>query len=119
LTDRLLKPDEERELLASGCGITNIVNRATALATGLTAQELIEGRLPLQEKVRRYRPQILAILGIGAYRTAFERPKAIIGKQAERIGNTLLWVLPNPSGINAHYQLEDLARLFRELKSII
>ena len=119
LTDRLLKPDEERELLASGCGITNIVNRATALATGLTAQELIEGRLPLQEKVRRYRPQILAILGIGAYRTAFERPKAILGKQDERIGNTLLWVLPNPSGINAHYQLEDLARLFRELKSII
>jgi double-stranded uracil-DNA glycosylase len=113
-TDHLLKPEEERDLLAYGYGITNFVNRATALASDLTARELIEGRLQLEEKVRFYKPKILAILGIGAYRIAFERPKAVIGKQVEQIGDTILWVLPNPSGINAHYQLEDLTRLFRE-----
>jgi TDG/mug DNA glycosylase family protein len=115
-TDRLLKPDEERELLAFGCGITNFVNRATASAADLASGELIEGHLPLERKVLQYEPMILAVLGIGAFRTAFRLPKAGLGKQLRRIGNTLVWVLPNPSGINAHYQFDDLVRLFRDLE---
>jgi TDG/mug DNA glycosylase family protein len=66
--------------------------------------------------VLRYQPRVLALLGVGAFRTAFNQPKAVVGQQAEKIGDTLLWVLPNPSGLNANYQAPDLARLFRELK---
>ncbi len=115
-TDRLLSPFDERELLASGYGITNVVMRTTATADELTRAELVEGGRQLSVKVRRYRPGILAVLGLGAYRAAWEKPKAIIGRQAEMVGGTLVWVLPNPSGLNAHYQANDLAKLFRELK---
>ncbi|MDQ3820873.1 MAG: G/U mismatch-specific DNA glycosylase [Acidobacteriota bacterium] len=115
-TRRLLSPSEERELLKSGYGITNIVARTTAAADELSEEELIEGGRRLRAKVRRYRPKVLAVLGISAYRTAFERPRAVLGRQSETIGATLIWVLPNPSGLNAHYQPKDLARLFRELK---
>ena len=115
-TDRKLSPFEERELLKSGYGITNVVQRATVGADQLTKEEIVAGGVRLRAKVLRYRPRILAVLGLGAYRTAFNQPKALVGLQEERIGDTLLWVLPNPSGLNANYQAADLARLFRELK---
>lgn len=116
-TDRLLSPFEERELLKSGYGITNVVPRTTASADMLTKDEIVAGGERLRAKVLRYRPRILAVLGVGAYRSAFNQPKAIIGRQDDRIGDTLLWVLPNPSGLNANYQAADLARLFRELRN--
>ena len=115
-TDRLLSPFQERELLHSGFGITNVVARATASADALTRKEVVAGGLELQEKVRRYQPKILAILGLGAYRTAFKEPNAGVGRQNEEIGNTIVWVLPNPSGLNANYQQADLIKLFRALR---
>jgi TDG/mug DNA glycosylase family protein len=115
-TSRILSPFEERELLKSGYGITNVVPRATASADLLTKEEIVAGGERLRAKVLRYRPRILAVLGVGAYRTAFNQPKAVVGRQEDKIGNTRLWVLPNPSGLNAHYQSAALARLFRELK---
>ncbi|HEX8889579.1 MAG TPA: G/U mismatch-specific DNA glycosylase [Pyrinomonadaceae bacterium] len=115
-TDRLLSPHEERELLTRGYGVTNVVARTTARADELSPEELVEGGRRLKMKVRRYRPQVLAVLGISAYRSAFDRPQAQLGRQDDSIGETLLWVLPNPSGLNAHYQPKDLARLFRELR---
>lgn len=115
-TDRLLSPFEEHELLAHGYGITNVVDRATATAAELSPAEYVEGGRKLKAKVRRYRPAFLALLGVGAYRTAFDRPKAKLGLQPEAIGETSVWVLPNPSGLNAHYQPKDLARMFRELR---
>jgi TDG/mug DNA glycosylase family protein len=118
-TERLLSPFDERELLKSGYGITNVVMRASVAADELSREELREGGKRLAAKVRRYRPSALAILGLGAYRVAWERPKAVIGRQQETIGETLIWVLPNPSGLNAHYQAKELARLFVELKSAV
>ena len=115
-TDHVLSPFDERELLKSGYGITNVVMRATASADELTKEEIVAGGVRLRAKVLRYRPKVLAILGMGAYRTAFNQPKATIGRQQDRIGDTVLWVLPNPSGLNANYQAPVLARLFRELK---
>jgi double-stranded uracil-DNA glycosylase len=115
-TDRLLSPFAERELLKSGYGITNVVPRTTATADLLTKEEIIAGGKRLRAKVLRYRPRILAVLGLGAYRTGFNQPKAKIGRQEDRIGDTVLWVLPNPSGLNANYQAPDLARLFAELR---
>lgn len=115
-TDRLLSPFEERELLKSGYGVTNVVPRATAMAGHLTKEEVVKGGRRLRAKVRRYRPGILAVLGVAAYRIAFHQPKSTVGRQEEKIGDTILWVLPNPSGLNANYQQPDLARLFRELR---
>ena len=117
-TDRVLSPFAERELLQSGYGITNVVMRATATADALTKEEIVAGGARLRAKVLRYRPRVLAVLGVGAYRTAFNQPKAIVGRQEDRIGDTILWVLPNPSGLNANYQAADLARLFRELRDM-
>lgn len=116
-TDRVLSPFDERELLKSGYGVTNVVPRTTASADQLTRKEIIAGGEQLKAKVLRYRPRVLAVLGVGAYRTAFNQPKATVGRQNETIGNTVLWVLPNPSGLNANYQAADLARLFSELKN--
>jgi TDG/mug DNA glycosylase family protein len=118
-TPRLLDPSEERELLIYGYGITNLVPRATATADELAPEELVAGRRRLQAKVKRYQPQMVALLGIGAYRTAFARKAATLGEQAERLGNAALWVLPNPSGLNAHYQLADLVEHFRRLRQIV
>ena len=115
-TDRLLSPFEERELLRLQIGITNVVARATAAAAELTKEDFIKGGRSLRAKVRRYRPRIVAVLGVGAYREAFAQPKAIIGEQPERIGAARVWVLPNPSGLNANYQLNDLVKLFKELQ---
>lgn len=114
ITPRLLAPDEEGELLSWGVGITNIVNRATATAAELTPEELRDGSKRLVKKVERYRPHTLAILGISAYRIAFNVPKAGLGRQRIQIGETVVWVLPNPSGLNAHYQIDDLAQWFRQ-----
>ena len=116
-TPRQFHPSEQLELLPLGYGITNIVARATAAADELTRQELIEGAAILRRKVRRYAPRVLAIVGVGAYRTAFERPKASLGLQEETIGATRIWVLPNPSGLNAHYQADALVKLFAELRA--
>jgi TDG/mug DNA glycosylase family protein len=115
-TSRLLSPFDERELLKSGYGITNVVQRATATADMLTKEEIVAGGERLRAKVLRYHPRILAVLGLGAYRTAFNQPKAVVGPQEERMGSTRLWVLPNPSGLNANYQPAALARLFRDLR---
>jgi TDG/mug DNA glycosylase family protein len=115
-TPRLLSPFEERELLALGLGITNLVRRATAAASELTADELRRGGLRLRAKVRRFHPRFLAVLGIGAYREAFRPRDAELGRQAESLEGTVVWVLPNPSGLNGHYQLADLARRFRDLR---
>jgi len=115
-TDRLLSPFDERELLKSGYGITNVVPRTTASADQLTREEIVASGDQLKAKVLRYRPRVLAVLGVGAYRTAFNQPKATVGRQPEMLGNTVLWVLPNPSGLNANYQAAALARLFSELK---
>jgi TDG/mug DNA glycosylase family protein len=116
LTKRQLAPSEQEELLGLGCGITNVVDRATATAAELANTELVEGGWRLEAKIRRYRPRYLAMLGISAYRLAFGRPEAQLGLQPETMGSTRLWVLPNPSGLNAHYQLKDLALLFRDLQ---
>jgi double-stranded uracil-DNA glycosylase len=115
-TDQLLSPYEETKLLEYGYGITNIVERATASADELSKDELIEGAKKLKTKVQRYAPIYLAVVGLTAYRTAFKSPKAMIGLQEQTIGNTLLWVLPNPSGLNAHHQLPDLIKYFTELR---
>lgn len=115
-TPRLFAPREQRELLKLGYGITNFVRRASAAASELANEELVEGARALERKVRRYKPRYLAIVGIGAYRTGFSRPRATLGLQEETIGATKIWVLPNPSGLNANYQMEQLAALFRRLK---
>jgi TDG/mug DNA glycosylase family protein len=114
-TARLLHPWEERLLLPLGYGITNVVPRTTATAAELSDAELAAGGRALTRKVRRFRPRVLAVLGVTAYRAAFDRPRAALGLQPERIGDTVLWVLPNPSGLNAHYQRGALAELFRAL----
>ena len=118
-TERLLSPFEELELLKLGYGITNVVKRTSASADLLTKEEIVQGGKRLTAKVKRYRPGVVAILGLGAYRTAFNQAKAGVGRQQETIGDALLWVLPNPSGLNANYQPQDLARLFRELRTVV
>lgn len=114
---RRLAPWEEQELLRDGFGITNIVARATAAADELDAAELVAGRRRLERMVRRCAPRWVAVLGVGAYRTAFGRAGAGLGRQPESLGGAGLWVLPNPSGLNAHYQLADLAVRFAELRA--
>ena len=114
-TSLRLAPAEQRRLLASGIGISNLVARATASAAELAKSELEAGRRRLAAKVRRQRPRTVAVLGIDAYRQAFARPRASLGLQPERLADAPLWVLPNPSGLNAHYQLADLVALYREL----
>lgn len=116
LTDRQLAPSEQAELPRYGLGVTNIVARATARADELSAEELAEGGRRLRETVQRTGPEVVAVLGISAFRTAFGDPKVRLGPQEQRFGGALLWVLPNPSGLNAHYQLPDLAEQFRRLQ---
>jgi TDG/mug DNA glycosylase family protein len=118
-TPRLLHPSEEHELLTYGYGITNLVARATATADELSADELVAGHRRLKAKVKRYTPQVVAVLGISAYRTAFAKKDVTLGKQPEQLVNAILWVLPNPSGLNAHYQLADLAQHFQILRQAV
>jgi TDG/mug DNA glycosylase family protein len=116
-TDRRFSPVEQRELLALGYGITNVVPRATASAAELSRDELAEGARRLARRVRRYRPRVLAVLGIGAYRTAFGRARAALGRQPDRVGDSTIWVLPNPSGLNASYRPAEMARLYGDLRA--
>jgi TDG/mug DNA glycosylase family protein len=94
-----------------------VVGRATAAADELTAEDYAEGGKRLEAKVRRYAPKVLAILGVGAYRSAFNRKHAKVGPQDERIGDAEVWVLPNPSGLNAHFQKPEMMNVFRELRA--
>jgi double-stranded uracil-DNA glycosylase len=116
-TDQLLSPFEERQLLKHHLGITNLVDRATGSADELSGAELIAGARRLKRKVEHYRPAFVAFLGISAYRTAFGYKAAKIGRQADRIGKSAVWILPNPSGLNAHYQLQQLTELFSQLRA--
>ncbi len=118
-TARLLSPFEERELLELGLGITNVVSRATAAASQLTPADFIKGGRLLRNKVHRFQPRLVAVLGVGAYRLAFARPKAVVGQQNEVIHGARVWVLPNPSGLNANYQMSELIRLFRALRQAV
>lgn len=115
-TPRLLTPAEDGELLRFGIGITSLVHRPTARASELTRAEFIEGGRRLRELVRAYRPQWLAPLGVTGYRAAFDRPGATIGAQPEVLGETRVWVLPNPSGLNAHFPPLALAHEFARLR---
>ncbi|NKQ58526.1 G/U mismatch-specific DNA glycosylase [Amycolatopsis sp. K13G38] len=118
-TPRRLEPSEQNEILGYGLGITNLVARATARADELTSEELREGGRKLRRKVLRYRPRCLAVVGITAYRTAFNCPKATVGEQEERIGATMVWVVPNPSGLNAHWTPQTLAEEFARLRASV
>lgn len=115
-TPRQLAPSEEGELRALGLGITNLVARTTASAAELATGEFVAGRRALERKLRRYRPRWVAFVGLGAYRAAYGRPRATVGEQAETIGDTRLWLLPNPSGLNAHHPHAELVRLFAALR---
>jgi TDG/mug DNA glycosylase family protein len=117
LTPRLLRPEEDGLLPSFGLGVTNVVARPTRAAAELTAAELREGAAALAELVARHRPRVLAVLGITAWRQAFDRPRAVLGRQPERIGGVTTWVAPNPSGLNAHHQLPDLARRYAQLRA--
>jgi TDG/mug DNA glycosylase family protein len=116
LTERLLSPFEDGLLLERRLGCTNLVSRATARADELSQAELQAGAARLRELVLRYRPAWLAVLGVSAYRSGFGSPRASLGAQREQIGETRIWVLPNPSGLNAHYQLPRLVEAYRELR---
>jgi TDG/mug DNA glycosylase family protein len=115
-TDRLLSPFDERALLDAGVGITNLVARATASAAELDAVELTSGARRLARKVARHRPAHVAFLGLDAYRIALARPAAGVGEQPADFAGARAWLLPNPSGLNAHYQLPELTRLFAALR---
>jgi double-stranded uracil-DNA glycosylase len=115
-TDRVLDPSEDRNLPSYGVGITNLVDRASAAASELSSRELRDGAVTLERKIRRFRPAAVAVLGVTAYRAAFDRKDAALGRQPEYLAGAALWVLPNPSGLNAHHQLDDLAARFAELR---
>jgi TDG/mug DNA glycosylase family protein len=118
-TPRLLRPAEQQELLGHGLGITNMVARPTTRADELGVDELVEGGRILTAKVARLRPAWLAVVGVTAYRTAFGRPKARLGRQDERIDGVRVWVLPNPSGLNAHFDVNGLAAQFGTLREAL
>lgn len=117
-TPRQFRPDEQRELLDLGLGITNVVDKPSARADELTKADLVAGGENLEKKVLRFQPHWLAVVGITAYRDAFGERKAAMGEQARRIGETRIWILPNPSGLNAHYTLPKLAAAYAELEKV-
>jgi TDG/mug DNA glycosylase family protein len=108
-------PDDLAHLRQRGIGITSLVASATARADELTAEQLVAGAEELTERVERIAPAVVAFLGITAYRTAFAQPKAIVGRQPDRLGGVPVWVVPNPSGLNRHSSLADLADAYREV----
>ncbi|WP_405927579.1 G/U mismatch-specific DNA glycosylase [Streptomyces sp. NBC_00035] len=116
-TPRLLKPSEQGELPSYGLGITNVVARATARADELSDEEYREGGRLLTAKVERLRPRWLAVVGVTAYRAAFGDRKAVIGPQERLIGASRVWVLPNPSGLNAHWTAATMAEEFGRLRT--
>jgi double-stranded uracil-DNA glycosylase len=118
-TPRLLAPSEQQETTRYGLGITNVASRATAQAAELTADELRRGAARLADLAERRRPGLVAIAGVTAYRAAFARPKATMGPQADRIGPAVVWILPNPSGLNASWTLPRLTEAFLELRAAV
>jgi TDG/mug DNA glycosylase family protein len=114
-TPRQLRPDEQLEMASLGLGITNLCPRATARADELSAREMVAGARGLRRLVEERRPAWLAVVGITAYRTGFASPKAVVGPQPEARGDTRVWVLPNPSGLNAHWQLPEMAAEYGRL----
>ena len=117
-TDRLLAPNEDATLLERNLGLTNLVARTTARADELSADEIRHGAFELEERLAPLRPRFVAVLGVGAYRTGFGRRDAALGPQGDSLNESRLWVLPNPSGLNAHHQLDDLIERFRALREI-
>ena len=115
-TPRLMTPDEDGELPRYGVGITNLADRPTRAAAELAPEELHDGAAALDALVARWQPRLLAVLGVTAWRTAFGRPRAGLGLQDATVGGRPVWILPNPSGLNAHHQLPDLARLYGEAR---
>lgn len=115
-TDRLLAPAEQHLLPGYGLGVTNLVDRTTRAATDVSRAELADGARRLAAKVEVWSPRWVAVLGVIAYRRAFGRPKATVGRQPENIGPSGIWVLPNPSGLQARYQLADMVEMFGELR---
>jgi len=115
-TPRLLRPEEDAELPTHGVGVTNIAFRPTRAAAELSREELRAGAAALAATVAANAPRLVAVLGLGAYREAFERPDATWGLQRERLGGRPVWVLPNPSGLNAHYKPADFARVYGEAR---
>jgi TDG/mug DNA glycosylase family protein len=116
-TPRLMRPDEDAELPKLGIGITNVVDRPTRAASDLSDDELRAGSAALAELAERIRPGVVAVVGLGAYRVGFGIRDATVGPQDDPIGGRPAWVLPNPSGLNAHYQMPDLVREFAALRS--
>jgi double-stranded uracil-DNA glycosylase len=119
LTPRRLRPEDTDELLAAGIGITNLVARATARADELSDDELRAGVPRLEELVARWRPPVVAVLGVTAYRVAFSRPKAVVGRQPDTLAGAIGWVLPNPSGLNTHYQQAALTAEYAALRAFL
>lgn len=115
-TDEVLSPADERRLLDVGVGLTNLVQVATRSAADLDREQLRHGARELEAKVRRWRPRVVAVLGLTAYRTGFARPQAAIGPQPEGLHGAMLWVLPNPSGVQAHYPFDRLVAELRGLR---
>jgi double-stranded uracil-DNA glycosylase len=118
-TEHEWSPFDDAELPTIGIGITNLVDRTTASAAELGRDEIRAGRAVLETKVARFRPAVVAILGITAYRTGFDDPHAELGPQGQELAGSPVWGLPNPSGLNAHHQLDDLTRRFAELRATI
>jgi len=116
-TPHVFSPWQEHDLLGLGIGITNMVERTSATAAEVSPEEFVRGSQRLSAAVMQHRPRVVAFLGIGAYRSGFGRPKALLGLQTEQIGESALWVLPSPSGLNANHQLADLVGLFAELRA--
>jgi TDG/mug DNA glycosylase family protein len=121
ITDRLIdaadgyRPEDLAHLHSRGVGITNVVRTASARADELTSAELVAGGRALVRRVHRIQPVVVAVLGVTAYRIAFARPKAVAGRQDGELGGAQLWAAPNPSGLNAHSQIADLAAAYREI----
>jgi len=114
-TERVLSPSEQGELLERGIGLTNVVAKASASADELTREDFRRGCASLRRKLQRHRPRVIAFLGLGAYRIVEQQPLARVGLQPEPFAGVVAWALPNPSGLNAHYRLEELARCYAEL----
>jgi TDG/mug DNA glycosylase family protein len=119
LTPRRLVPEDTDALLAAGIGITNLVAAATARADELSDEEIRAGVPRLEQMIARWRPPVAAVLGVSAYRVAFSRPRAVVGRQPERLADAVLWVLPNPSGLNAHYQQPALTAEYAALRAAL
>ncbi|MGO8876542.1 MAG: G/U mismatch-specific DNA glycosylase [Acidimicrobiales bacterium] len=118
-TPEVVAPEDDRRLLDLGLGVTNLVGRSSARAAELTPEELRRGGRRLVRTVRRWQPRFVAVVGTGAYRVAFGKPKAVVGEQAEAVGGARVWLLPNPSGLQAHYQFDDLVAAFASLRAAV